>query len=407
MSSRLAIIADDLTGAADAAAPFAAVGLATHLLLREDTHAFQHAAWDVVSVTTGTRATPAAEAASRVARTARCLRQQGISHFYKKIDSTLRGNIGAEVDSFLAVMGRDSIALVCPAFPTMGRTVRDAQLLVDGQPLADTESARDLVTPVETGRLPDLLATIGPLVAVPLEVVRRGCEAIMGFIADSDPRIVILDAQTDEDLLAIADACRTSPRRLLGVGSAGLAGALAHRWPTGPHDRYPERALVVVGSRHGNSRAQLANLAKRSDVRVKALDVRSILHPEVWERETRALAASDARVIGLTTELASDTGQAADMVATRLAEMALLCARRGISRLLATGGDTAEAILRIAGAEGLDVVGQAATGLPTGRIVGGPLEGVLIITKAGGFGGVSTLSDAVDAPSESLEVHKP
>src|SRR5688572_939807 len=140
-------LADDLSGALDAAAAFHEAGRSVIVTLSPDKLPTMPAA-DVVGITTETRNASAAEAAALVAAAIAQGRVRGARLLYKKIDSTLRGPVAAEVTALAAAMPHATI-LFCPANPRAGRTVRDGVLLVHGVPVASTEFARDPVSPVE------------------------------------------------------------------------------------------------------------------------------------------------------------------------------------------------------------------------------------------------------------------
>ena len=137
---RLGIVADDLTGAMDSSGHFAARGLSTDVVL-DPAYASES---DVVVITTSSRAEPPDVARERVRRAVRRLAGRTI---YKKIDSTLRGNIGVELMAAMQEAHCEK-AIVAPAFPAVGRTTLNGVLLVDGTPVAETQFAGDPVSPV-------------------------------------------------------------------------------------------------------------------------------------------------------------------------------------------------------------------------------------------------------------------
>src|ERR671933_2238315 len=142
----IALIADDLTGASDAGVQFARRGLAARVLFDLDDPA---AARDVEAlvVDTDSRALPAAAAYARVRQVADHLRTARPEHVYKKIDSTLRGNLGAEIDAVMDALDF-RLAVVAPAFPALGRTTRHGRHHLHGRPVHETEIGRDPKTPV-------------------------------------------------------------------------------------------------------------------------------------------------------------------------------------------------------------------------------------------------------------------
>src|SRR5690348_16478919 len=126
--TRVGIVADDLTGAADAAVQFVRAGWDTELRLAGDPGTAS-----VVAVTTDSRAIDATSAAAAVDEVVRRFRAAGIARLYKKIDSTLRGHLRAELVAACRAWLDDSVAVVCPAFPAMARTVVRNELHVNGK----------------------------------------------------------------------------------------------------------------------------------------------------------------------------------------------------------------------------------------------------------------------------------
>jgi len=211
------LLADDLTGAADASVHFAS--------RREVTLAFdRHAAEGLVAIDTETRPLPAAEAARLVTELAQGL-DGGV---FKKVDSTLRGSVAAELEALRVALGRRAVMLA-PSLPAQGRIVAGGRLLVAGK---DRGLVRDLA----------------------------GVEAV--------------DASTDEDLDQVAAACAADPT-LLPAGSSGLAAAFARlEGPAQPPPAPPrvDAVLVVVGSPHPVAREQARVLAAQLPAGVELRD---------------------------------------------------------------------------------------------------------------------------------------
>ncbi|MFQ6712619.1 four-carbon acid sugar kinase family protein, partial [Bordetella pertussis] len=122
------------------------------------------------------------------------LRAAGVQRLYKKVDSTLRGAFKAEIDAARLAWGEGAIAVVCPAFPVTGRTVRQGVLYVSDRPVTETSAATDPVTPVTESHIPTLLGC-AQLAAqageTPAELARR--------IAAAAP-VVVVDALDDADV---------------------------------------------------------------------------------------------------------------------------------------------------------------------------------------------------------------
>ena len=369
------IQADDLTGACDTGAPFAARGLETLVVVHEGDAPLPPAdtAAAVVVIDTESRERPVEDARARARWAGATLKAGSPRVLYKKLDSTLRGRVAAEVDGMLDGAGL-GMALLAPAFPAQHRTVVDGCLRVDSRPADETPVARDPAFPSTGASVLGVLVAGGvrPVAALPLTTVRRGLEAVAMRLERFDGvggRVLAADAETDTDLSILADAARGGSALL--AGSAGLATALArHVAPAAPgrDEAAPPRLrrplVVVAGSAHPATRAQVARLGRR-----EGLDV-----------------------------LAAQADQGADNVSRRRETAARLAeaARAGIDRarpgtLVLTGGETAIAVLRALGAGGLRLTGELEPGLAVGTLAGGPFDGLVAITKAGGFGDADAL----------------
>jgi uncharacterized protein YgbK (DUF1537 family) len=373
----LGIQADDLTGACDTGAPFAARGLRTLVALQGEPGSTGLPAPppDVVVLDTESRALAREAAAARALAAARTLAAARPRRLYKKLDSTLRGHAGAELAAVLDGVGL-AAALVAPAFPGQARMVVDGVVRIGGRPADEGPLGRDPAFPRTGASVLALLADAGvrPLGALPLPTARAGAAAAAQRLArflEAGGRALVADAETDGDLLTLAEAA--SPHPVLLAGSAGLAGALAatlgaHAAPPGgpaaPAPRLRRPLLVVAGSLHPATRAQLERLGGREGIEVLAPPAAGAVDDPAARRATAARLAADAR----------------DRIARR---------RPGVT--LATGGDTAVALLRALGGQGLRLAGQVEPGLALGTVAGGPFDGLVVATKAGGFGDADTL----------------
>jgi uncharacterized protein YgbK (DUF1537 family) len=352
------IQADDLTGACDTGARFAARGLVTVVLLPEARPPASLP--DVLVLDTESRGLPAAEARTRARLAAERLVAAAPALLYKKVDSTLRGPLAAELAGVLEGAGHPR-AVLAPALPAQRRAIVDGILRVDGRPAGETAVARDPAFPPTGASLLALLGRDGPhpVAAVPLSAVRRGPAAVRARLARY-PAAFACDAETDADLAILAVATEGVPAVL--AGSAGFAGALAARRPGRPGHDHPLRGplLVVAGSAHPVTREQVARLGTRGG--------RALAAAPPGDRSDRAALVRD------------------------LAE----AARREVERarprtLLLTGGETAYSVCRALGADGVALGGEAEPGLAVGVLLGGPWDGLTVVTKAGGFGDADTL----------------
>ena len=328
------IVADDLTGAADTAGAFATAGHRCVVVLDRSAPVFVPNT-TVVALDTDTRAMTETEAFDVTAAVVKSYPGRSL---YIKIDSTVRGHIRATVlaavSALRGTVEEPARVVVCPAFPTLGRTVVGGTALLDREPLP-------------AGDLRAVLADV----ALAIE-------------------LVVPDAQTDADLAALVRSLH-DPRRptdTLWVGSAGLARHLAdHIAPkaigavtpvsadaSGELSRRPvaERVVVVVGSQHERAEAQVARL--RADTRVARIDPREPAHIDE-----------------------------------------IMPVLRDADGLVLTGGHTAHTVLDALGISRFAVSGEVTTGMPWATAVsGGRL--ISIVTKAGAFGDEMALRRAVE-----------
>jgi uncharacterized protein YgbK (DUF1537 family) len=280
------------------------------------------------------------------------------ARYFKKIDSTLRGHVGLEIDALMRAIGVQT-ALVCPAFPAQGRVVIERLLLVDGTPLAETPLARDSTVPASgSSSVVDLLRSgvDRPLAWIPLDQVRAGARGLAARISRLTGTVVVSDAETDADLDALVEAALASAVPLLFVGAAGLGRALAACLSLLADEvAAPEgRWLLVAGSRHPATRAQVA-----------------------------AARSAGLPVIAAPSEPAGDGAEVARQLA--------LDARNRLARgrfdgIAISGGETARALCEALGADGIDVVGAPRPGLALGRLRSARRRDLALLTKAGGFG---------------------
>ncbi|GHH86082.1 membrane protein [Streptomyces sulfonofaciens] len=391
----LLIVADDLSGAADSAVAFADRAQTAVVL---EPGEFPHGA-GVVAVDTDSRYLPPAEAAARVTR---ALAGHGPgTRVYKKVDSTLRGSIGPEVRACLAALherhGVRRLAVVAPAFPATGRTVVGGRVLVDGEPV-------DLRHP-DRAPLTDQLTAAGLVVDVlPLDALRRGDAHALLAEAYGRADAVVVDAVDDGDLAATLRATGELP--VLLVGSGGLAHHLPLPAPVGAAPAVaapavapgpigpaqgPRPLLICVGSRTEQARAQRRALVERLPATAVTVGA-AAGGPEDAGRALRAALLAGRHAVLFPDPDQEVRPSAADRFARALAR----AAADGLplaGALVATGGETARAVLLAAGVRSLTVLGEPAPGVVRMRTP----AGLAVVTKAGAFGDEDTLLRAARA----------
>jgi len=277
---------------------------------------------EALAIDLDTRSLPEEAARARVKQAFSSRRARDARILFKKIDSTLRGHVAAELEAARDALGEKRAVLIAPAFPAQGRTMQDGQVFVNGKRL-------------------------------------RGA-SLQGL---SKERFLVCDAGNDSDLRAIARHGLAMKPQPLFVGSAGLARALAAELPRkrpAPRPSIARGAIaVVVGSASDASSRQARRLA------AKAQQLGVELYRLEWKHRP---TAEDLPLV-----------HAFGRIAAR---------HPGCAAYVLTGGETARAVLGARRIRAFRLLGEVEPGVPFGISIP---PGLLVCTKAGGFGGPDTL----------------
>ena len=395
---RVLIIADDLSGAADCAIGFASMGMPTVVTLDPLN---DKADAQVIAADTDTRRLSPEQAAERTVVAFKALYQPG-QRLYKKIDSTLRGNWAAEVAALQPLAG---LAIVAPAFPATGRTLRGGRVLVNDQPLETTDTWK-LENADRPADVEAMLVAAGLSTAkLDLDTLRGNENALEQYIAEvarSGTQALIVDAQTEDDLLTLARLTASMDQPLFWIGSGGLAREIAslpdfceaHFTAIEPADLEKSQApiLILVGSLSGVCERQCALLKERGGVG------ELVVPPEVLRQGNahKDWATWQARIgeqldgwsdlllrIGRDETFDPQEGAHLSSMLAVLVEPHFA----KVGGLIATGGETARAILTTVGIDSLQLLSEIEAGVAFARPAAsrnGHRPG--IVTKAGAFG---------------------
>ncbi|UTT70608.1 hypothetical protein NMQ03_05580 [Arthrobacter sp. DNA4] len=378
-AKRWAIIADDLTGAADAAAAYGPTHSSSVILDLDSS-------WpeaDILSVNTESRYLSAEDAAAAVtAAVARAMEQD--RQIFKKIDSLLRGNVGAEVAAALAaVSGVRGMALVAPAFPATGRTTVGGIVHVNGAQTAQGRFDGDVAAALAAGGLSTEL--VG-------REAHRTPEDLAAHLRDVQERgtyAVVLDAVSDDDLSRVAAAAALLDFPTLLVGSGGLAGHVAPRGEgrdvLREQARHVKRTLTVIGSYSGLARQQTEALVAAGAEHI-TLDHGALEHPAVARKVAAAMLRTD---VVLTPDPMGAVDKSQALVVAEALARATAAGIGNCEALVLTGGETATAVLKALGAGSFTVLGEVEPGVVM-SLLPEPLP--LLVTKAGAFGDAGTLA---------------
>lgn len=405
------ILADDLTGANDTAVQYKNCGASSIVSvgMPDSESISRFAGYDVISVNTDSRAMPSAKAYDAVYKACRFFNKNGSAAPYKKIDSVLRGNPGAELDAVMDSFESD-FAFVCPAYPENGRVVKSGIL----------HAGDDKIDAVKTVA-GDMKRTVR---SVPLEVVRDGAAAVgkymLGEASKSGASVFVLDACSESDLKSIYDAASLFSEKHVLCGSAGLARFDAMHFA----EKEKEAAenlplkdgftLVISGSRNKKTRIQFQKLCDYVRTRCIVADTKAIKYGDeskvlndCFEKAARRIAAGDTTLLVVLSSLFEDftivlkdsdeNYREADVLSRALGRLAArIYEGFPLRAIVSCGGDTTVRLCNALGAFGIEPVCEIVPGTPLGVLVGGEADSLPIITKSGGFGSDSVLTECVD-----------
>lgn len=210
------VIADDLTGANAAGVLLKKMNYAACSVMNmEQLNPETLKGCDCVLYPTDSRGVDAQEAYRRVYEVCSRLKDDSVQVYSKRIDSTLRGNLGSETDAMLDCLGKEYIAVVAPCFPASGRILLGGYMLVNGLPLHKSDIAIDPKTPVKDSR-PALLFEqqsryqVSSIYTKDLMNGKHKLAQLIRNLAESGNRVIVVDCVSQEDLDLIADAVITS-----------------------------------------------------------------------------------------------------------------------------------------------------------------------------------------------------
>ena len=411
---RLAIIADNLIGANDAGVQFQKFGFSTQVVLDYARLLDHSAGVDVLAVNTNSRKMSAQAAYERVCQIGSTLSKLGFRRFYKKIDSTLRGNIAEEIQAMLESLSL-SLAVIVPSYPAHGRIVENGYLQI-------LQAWGDDSRPLPVCYVPSIVkpAAETPVAVLTLRDVRQGEKKLIQKITKlhaAGIHLIAVDAVADEDLRTIAIAVSNINIPCLAVGSAGLAGNLPIAWKIA--DQGPanlrQGTMIVAGTLNHVTAEQIVSVLDYPNTELIAIHA-----AEVYEGHTAAVrqqviarvetALAGGRIPVLVTDMLlmnrNDAGALSlsvqvqkygQIITNLLGDITREIVKgQGLRNLVISGGGTTTSICNTLGITLIDLERELLPGIPVGKAVGNSCDGLRLITKAGGFGKRNSLRKVLE-----------
>lgn len=433
-------VADDLTGATTTGVLLARSKARTAVFFNEAAaeHAWQAGQLDAILVSSNSRALPPDEAYEKVKSATLALQRMGVKYFSKRIDTTLRGGVGVEIDAMMDCMEEDAVAVVVPAMPQSRRILVGGYSVIDGVALIRTPVAQDVRTPVYENYVPRLLErqTKRGVGLITLDTVLEGCEAIkekIQTIRADGKQVIVVDAITLDDVEAVAKACVELELNVVAVDPGAFTAKLAYcralikkeeaNVPEETGKSLNKTVLIAAGSATPVTKRQMEVLCE--DTRVVRIPVEpvplingreealcevqkavgSALHYLNQSPQPRAILLETAlhgELLNLPEEDAKrqySDGMSANRINAGLgmivAGILEAAGREKIAGLYTTGGDTMVNVCYQLGVECIEVLDYVIAQTDVGRLSGN-YDGLPIIGKGGLTGTDHTAIDVVN-----------
>jgi len=408
ISDKLLLVADDLTGATDTGVQFSKRGLRSMVITNKEHISKSLKECDVLIVDTESRFDDKETAYKKAYEAGRTGKANHIKYYYKKLDSTLRGNIGAELSGIM-----DSLqikhAVVVPAYPSYGRTTINGNVYLNGTLLEETEFANDPRTPVKDSYIPRIISeqTDKTTSVINYYEVQAGKQNLFQKLDQqikNGTQIIIIDTRKNEDLDLIASAITNISEDVLPAGSTGFAEYLAR------HLEFKKEKLsnvVIAGSVSEVTRKQIEYAMEKLEVNVIDIETDRLFTREKYQEKKRiveiikkcSLKGEDIIIrsapIKSSVEESFKQGEKyglnrkeiSNRIASFLGEIARFVIQEiKIKGILLTGGDTAIKTAEKLNITGTILGGEILPGIPFGNFTGEQYKNIIVVSKAGGFG---------------------
>lgn len=428
------IIADDLTGANATGALLQKINYTAYTVMNaERLELSNQSDCDCILYPTDSRGIKPEMAYNRVYNVSKLLQSEQIKIYAKRIDSTLRGNLGSETDAFLdSFEDENRIAMVAPCFPDSGRIVCGGYMLVNGIPLHKSSAAIDPKTPVKTSKVEDIYKSQSKysVATLDMEDLRLGIDHLVGKILEFQKegvRTIIFDCVSQEDLDEIADAVIKSEVPNIIVDPGPFTMTMARKCITPHNVAAAAKILAVVGSVNPVTKMQVEELLLSQNIHNVFVKTERFLQgeesrkAEIQRVVSAVLDGCEDSEIGsvvgdgiypenridfsrYTQQTGMDSDELCKVINQSLAEITqtVIDTKPEFKGIYSSGGDVTVAICQQFKASGIRLLGEVLPLAAYGSILGGTYDGVKVVTKGGMVGENCAMRDCVTYLKEKL-----
>ena len=409
------VIADDLTGSNATCSLFKKIGLraASILKLQGDINYDV----DVISYSTASRGLDKEEAYKKVSEAIKILKNKDVLVYNKRIDSTLRGNIGTEINAMLDNLEDDRIAVVIPSYPDSGRIVVNKTMLVNGVLLENSDAGKDPKTPIKTSCVESLIQkgikysstyfTLSDIEQPIEEIVKKIQEAI------KKSRVLIFDAVNNEDIIKISKAIIHSDINIVTVDPGPFT--LYYSKELQKKNHLEKKILMVIGSVTATTKKQIEYILQEEDIFLVKMKVEDFFEKETCLKEIervisfikKGIVSYDLFLVTTSPigdEKKADLQKLAENLNTTVEEISKIIANtltETVVKILketekfegvySSGGDITIAFLEKLKAIGVEIREEVIPLAAYGRIIGGDFPNLKLVSKGGMVGDEKTI----------------
>ena len=409
------VIADDLTGSNATCSLFKKIGLraASILKLQGDINYDV----DVISYSTASRGLDKEEAYKKVSEAIKILKNKDVSVYNKRIDSTLRGNIGTEINAMLDNLEDDRIAVVIPSYPDSGRIVVNKTMLVNGVLLENSDAGKDPKTPIKTSCVESLIQkdikysstyfTLSDIEQPIEEIVKKIQEAI------KKSRVLIFDAVNNEDIIKISKAIIHSDINIVTVDPGPFT--LYYSKELQKKNHLEKKILMVIGSVTATTKKQIEYILQEENIFLVKMKVEDFFEKETCLKEIervisfikKGIVSYDLFLVTTSPigdEKKADLQKLAENLNTTVEEISKIIANtltETVVKILketekfegvySSGGDITIALLEKLKAIGVEIREEVIPLAAYGRLIGGDFPNLKLVSKGGMVGNEKTI----------------
>ena len=423
---KLFVVADDLTGSNATSVLLAKDGfkcatfMYPELITQKEINSY-----DVVSISTDSRGIKKEEAYNAVYKEAKAMKDK-TKLFTKRIDSTLRGNVGAEIDGIIDALD-DRVAVVVASYPDSQRISVGGFLLVNSIPLEKTAVSKDPKAPVTQSRVKEIIEkqtkyNVGELF---LSDVMNGEEYLkekMEELKNAGNKIIVIDATTDDEIITIAKACNNCSFDIICVDPGPFTRyMMAEVYGPSPVE-LGKKVFFAIGSVSEITRKQIETLLSEKSPKIVHLNSENLIYEDKREQEIENavskireyLKDDRCEALGVVTTLEEDQvldlgkiakelnaheeeiSQRINKGIAEITEKALEISASSIGGLYTSGGDVTVEVMNKLGVNGIELKDEVIPLAVYGKFVGGKYPNMPVVTKGGLIGDSTTLVKCID-----------